>query len=175
MRQTLYLLLREQKEVSKINILNEYITEYVKDVSRSTQFVLGKRCFSISYVTFESIVLFGSPVCGLVLTSLNVGGPRAHPWISSLQCQHICLHDLNPSWGFNAHLPNDDSKIYIPPVLFLNIQSSTWCFRLDPQFNHSVSESVPSLVTPFVPSPNLYLPVSPSDLHKWWLPHYFRP
>lgn len=87
-RQTLYLLPREQKEILKMNILNEYLNEYIEDFSKANQFAPGKRYFSILYVTFQSIILCVSSVCGLVPTSLNVGEPSAHPRTFSLLCQH---------------------------------------------------------------------------------------
>ena len=124
MRQTLYLLLREQKEISKMNILNEYINEYIKDFPRSNQFALRKRCFSTSYVTFQGIALCGSSVCGLVSTSLQAGGPPTLEPPFSIVNTHACAISTQ-SWEFDYPLHSDDSKIYIPPVPSPNILSST--------------------------------------------------
>lgn len=107
-----------------MNILNEYLNEYIEDFSKANQFAPGKRYFSILYVTFQSIILCVSSVCGLVPTSLNVGEPSAHPRTFSLLCQHARLQDLDPVREFDCHLHSDTSKIYIHLVLSPNIQSS---------------------------------------------------
>lgn len=131
----------------------------MKSVSRWREMLFRFMCY------FSRDYLLGFSVCGLVLTLLNVGVPRAHPWTSSLLC-HSLLAWSQRSLGSLTITHWWVQTVYVQPM---NMQSSTWRFHLHAQLNPNTSTWVLFISTPSAPSPNLCPLKSSPDLCKWWL------